>query len=151
MVWGAPLRLIDRLNELLLDAAQSDEVALLDVARMAERDGIDAWFDTARWLQAKMEIAPAAMPMYGELLARIIAAQRGLSRKCLILDLDNTLWGGVIGDAGIDGIVLGQGSAEGEAHAALQRYVKQLTQRGIVLAVCSKNDARIAEEAFSNH
>ena len=151
MVWGAPLRLVDRLNELLLDAAQSDAVALLDVARMAERDGIDAWFDTARWLQAKMEIAPAAMPMYGELLARIIAAQRGLSKKCLILDLDNTLWGGVIGDAGIDGIVLGQGSAEGEAHAALQRYVRQLAQRGIVLAVCSKNDAGIAEEAFSNH
>jgi FkbH-like protein len=151
MVWGAPLRLVDRLNELLIEAAQSEGVALLDVARMAGRDGIDAWFDTARWLQAKMEIAPAAMPMYGELVARIIAAQRGLSKKCLILDLDNTLWGGVIGDAGIDGIVLGQGSAEGEAHAALQRYVKQLAQRGIVLAVCSKNDARIAEEAFSNH
>jgi FkbH-like protein len=151
MVWGAPLRLVDRLNELLLEAAQSESVALLDVARMSGRDGIDAWFDTARWLQAKMEIAPAAMPMYGELVARIIAAQRGLSKKCLILDLDNTLWGGVIGDAGIDGIVLGQGSAEGEAHAALQRYVKQLAQRGIVLAVCSKNDARIAEEAFSNH
>jgi FkbH-like protein len=151
MVWGAPLRLVERLNELLLEAARSEGVALLDVARMAGRDGIDAWFDTARWLQAKMEIAPAAMPMYGELVARIIAAQRGLSKKCLILDLDNTLWGGVIGDAGIDGIVLGQGSAEGEAHAALQRYVKQLAQRGIVLAVCSKNDARIAEEAFSNH
>jgi FkbH-like protein len=151
MVWGAPLRLVDRLNELLIGAAQSEGVALLDVARMAGRDGIDAWFDTARWLQAKMEIAPTAMPMYGELVARIIAAQRGLSKKCLILDLDNTLWGGVIGDAGIDGIVLGQGSAEGEAHAALQRYVKQLAQRGIVLAVCSKNDARIAEEAFGNH
>jgi FkbH-like protein len=151
MVWGAPLRLVDRLNELLIEAAQSEGVALLDVARMAGRDGIDAWFDTARWLQAKMEIAPAAMPMYGELVARIIAAQRGLSKKCLILDLDNTLWGGVIGDAGIEGIVLGQGSAEGEAHAALQRYVKQLAKRGIVLAVCSKNDSRIAEEAFGNH
>jgi FkbH-like protein len=151
MVWGSPSRLIDRLNELLLEAARSDAVALLDVARRTERDGIDAWFDEARWLQAKMEIAPAAMPIYGELLARVIGAQRGLSKKCLVLDLDNTLWGGVIGDAGIEGIVLGQGSAEGEAYAALQRYAQQLSQRGIVLAVCSKNETRIAEEAFGKH
>jgi FkbH-like protein len=151
LVWGSPQRLTDRLNELLAEAAHTDGIALLDVAHSAARDGLDAWFDTARWLQAKMEIAPAAAPLYGELLARVIAAQRGLSKKCLILDLDNTVWGGVIGDAGIDGITLGQGSAEGEAYAALQRYAQQLAQRGIVLAVCSKNDARIAEEAFGNH
>jgi FkbH-like protein len=151
MVWGSPSRLIDRLNELLLEAARSDAVALLDIAHRTERDGIDAWFDEARWLQAKMEIAPAAVPMYGELLARVIGAQRGASKKCLVLDLDNTLWGGVIGDMGIEGIVLGQGSAEGEAYIALQRYAQQLAQRGIILAVCSKNDARIAEEAFAKH
>jgi FkbH-like protein len=151
MVWGSPSSLIERLNELLLEAARSDAVALLDIASAAERDGIGAWFDESRWLQAKMEIAPAAMPMYGELLARIIGAQRGLSKKCLVLDLDNTLWGGVIGDAGIEGIVLGQGSAEGEAYAALQRYAQQLAQRGIILAVCSKNEARIAEEVFDKH
>ncbi len=150
-VWGAPSRLIDRLNELLVEAAQSDSVALLDVARAAERDGIDTWFDESRWLQAKMEIAPAAVPAYGELVARVIGAQRGSSKKCLVLDLDNTLWGGVIGDVGIDGIVLGQGGGEGEAYAALQRYAAQLAQRGIILAVCSKNDPQIAQEAFDKH
>ena len=75
----------------------------------------------------------------------------GLSKKCLVLDLDNTLWGGVIGDDGLDGIVLGEGSAAGEAHLALQHYAKQLKERGIILAVCSKNDARIAEAAFRDH
>ena len=79
-------------------------------------------------------------PLYGDMVARILAAQRGLSKKCLVLDLDNTLWGGVIGDDGLEGIVLGEGSAAGEAHLALQRYAKQLKERGVILAVCSKND-----------
>ena len=83
---------------------------LLDIARAGERDGLDAWFDVRRWLQAKMEITPPAAPLYGDLLTRVIAAQRGLSKKCLMLDLDNTLWGGVIGDDGPEGIVLGEGT-----------------------------------------
>jgi FkbH-like protein len=74
-----------------------------------------------------------------------------MSRKCLVLDLDNTLWGGVIGDDGIDGIILGEGSAQGEAHLALQRYARQLMDRGILLAVCSKNDPAIAEAAIRDH
>ena len=103
---------------------------LLDLARVAARDGLDAWHDPVRWLQAKMEIAPQAGPMYGELVARLLAAARGKSRKCLVLDLDNTLWGGVIGDDGLAGIVLGQGSGVGEAHLGLQAYAKRLSERG---------------------
>jgi len=151
MVPGAPARLIRRLNERLAQAAATDQIALLDVTSASERDGLDSWFDATRWFQGKMEITPQAAPQYGELLARIIAAQRGLSRKCLVLDLDNTVWGGIVGDDGIEGIVLGEGNPSGEAHLALQRYAKQLQDRGIVLAVCSKNEAKIAEDAFSNH
>jgi FkbH-like protein len=121
------------------------------IARASERDGIDAWFDAARWLQGKLEIAPRAAPLYGELVARIVAAQRGLSKKCLVLDLDNTLWAGVVGDDGFEGIVLGEGSASGEAHLALQRYAKQLKERGVILAVCSKNDPATAEAVFREH
>jgi FkbH-like protein len=151
LVPGAPSRLVAQLNNKLSEAAAEDAVLLLDIARASERDGIDAWFDPARWLQAKMEIAPQAAPLYGDLVARVLAAQRGLSKKCLVLDLDNTLWGGVIGDDGIDGIVLGEGNAAGEAHLALQHYAKQLKERGVVLAVCSKNDPAIAEAAFNDH
>jgi FkbH-like protein len=151
LVPGTPARLIRRLNERLATAVANDGVAILDLAGAAEHDGLDAWFDAGRWLQGKMEIAPSAAPLYGELLARIVAAQRGLSKKCLVLDLDNTLWGGVVGDDGLDGIVLGEGSPTGEAHTALQRYALQLKGRGIVLAVCSKNEAGIAEEAFAKH
>jgi FkbH-like protein len=151
LVPGAPTRVMARLNDRVSDAAKQDGILLVDVARVSERDGIDAWFDQARWLQGKLEIAPQAAPVYGDLVARILAAQRGLSKKCLVLDLDNTLWGGVIGDDGLDGIILGQGSAVGEAHLALQRYAKQLKERGVILAVCSKNDPKIAESVFHEH
>ena len=151
LVPGAPLRVINQLNDQLTKAAEQDGVLLLDVARASGRDGLDAWFDARSWLQGKLEIAPQAAPFYGDLVARIVAAQRGLSKKCLVLDLDNTLWGGVIGDDGLEGLVLGEGSAVGEAHLALQRYAKQLKERGVILAICSKNDPAIAEAAFGNH
>jgi FkbH-like protein len=151
LVPGAPIRLVARLNERVADAAARDRVLLLDVARASAREGIDAWFDVTRWLQGKIEIAPQAASTYGELVSRVVAAQRGQSRKCLVLDLDNTLWGGVIGDDGLDGIVLGEGSALGEAHLALQRFAKLLKERGIILAVCSKNDLGVAELAFRDH
>ena len=148
---SAPARVVARLNELLSEAVAQDGVFLLDIARASERDGIDAWFDPGRWLQGKLEIAPPAAPLYGEMPARVLAAQRGLAKKCLVLDLDNTLWGGVVGDDGLEGIVLGEGSAVGEAHLALQHYAKQLKERGIILAVCSKNDAGVAEAVFRDH
>jgi FkbH-like protein len=148
---AAPARVVDRLNELLAQAAREDGVALIDVARAAARDGIDAWYDAARWLQGKMEIAPQAAGRYGELLARVLSAQQGRSRKCVVFDLDNTLWGGVVGDVGTEGLVLGEGSAAGEAHLALQRYARRLKDRGVVLAICSKNDPAVAEQAFDRH
>jgi FkbH-like protein len=151
MVPGAPGAVVARLNDRLTQAAAEDRALLLDVARSSQRDGIDAWFDVGRWLQGKLEIAPQAAPFYGDLAARILAALRGLSKKCLVLDLDNTLWGGVIGDDGLDRIVLGEGSAAGEAHLAVQHYAKQLKERGVILAVCSKNDPKIAEAGFRDH
>jgi len=148
---GAPARLIDQLNRCVSEASEREGVLLLDVAGAARRCGIDAWFDIRQWLQGKMEIAPQAGPLYGDMVARIVAAQRGLSKKCLVLDLDNTLWGGVVGDVGVEGITLGQGDAVGEAHLSLQHYAKQLKERGIILAVCSKNDSAVAEAVFEEH
>ena len=151
LVPGAPARVVKQLNDQLLKAAAQDSVLLLDVAHASERDGIDAWFDTGSWLHGKLEIAPEAAALYGDMVARIVAAQRGLSKKCLVFDLDNTLWGGVVGDDGLEGLALGEGSAAGEAHLAVQRYAKQLKERGVILAVCSKNDPGIAEAAFRDH
>ncbi len=151
LVAAAPSRAVAQLNDLLANAACADGTLVLDVARVAAREGIDRWFDIARWLQGKMEIAPQASARYGEMVMRVVAAQRGRSRKCLVLDLDNTLWGGVVGDVGVEGLALGEGSAAGEAHLELQRYVRRLKQRGVILAVCSKNEPAIAEHAFASH
>ena len=151
LVPGAPASVIDRINRATVHAARDARVAVLDLAGWAARGGYDAWFDPVRWHQAKQLVSPLAAPMYGDLVARLLGAIRGRSRKCLVLDLDNTLWGGVVGDDGVERLVLGQGSAAGEAYASFQRYARSLKERGIVLAVCSKNETAIAESAFTKH
>jgi FkbH-like protein len=148
---ASPLWIVQQLNEQLRCRADAESVDLLALDTHAAHDGIGAWHDPGLWYRAKQEVHPAAAPVYGDLVARIIAAQRGRSFKCLALDLDNTLWGGVIGDDGLEGIVLGQGSALGEAYVAFQRYAKGLAQRGVILAVCSKNDQVRALEPFEKH
>jgi FkbH-like protein len=92
-----------------------------------------------------------AVPLYGDLVMRLAAARYGRSAKCLVLDLDNTVWGGVVGDDGVQGLALGQGSAEGEAFVAFQRYALDLSKRGVILAVCSKNDEANALAPFETH
>lgn len=150
-VAGAPSALIDRFNQKLADAAFAAGALLVDIDRQAAWSGRAIWSDPVLWHRAKQAISPAVVPLYGDLVARVIAASCGLSRKCLVLDLDNTLWGGVLGDDGIDGIVLGQGSAAGEAYLGFQRFASSLADRGIVLAICSKNDPDLVEEAFVRH
>jgi len=140
-----------RLAAILRDRADDEGVDLVSLDDHAAYDGLSAWYDPALWHRAKQEIHPTAAPLYGDLIGRMLATAQGRAFKCLVLDLDNTLWGGVIGDDGIGGIKLGQGSAIGEAYVAFQRYVRDLGQRGIILAVCSKNDAANALEAFINH
>jgi FkbH-like protein len=143
---------VEAFNTRLRQAAREDGVLLVDLAWEAARRGIiPNLVDPVRWHHAKQLVTPLLAPIYGDLIARVIAAAAGLSRKCLVLDLDNTVWGGVVGDDGIGGLRLGQGSAEGEAYAAFQRYVALLVRRGVILAICSKNDPEVAERAFATH
>lgn len=148
---GAPSSVIRKGNELLAEAAAQEKTLWLDIDSHAALFGSAHWFDATRWYQGKMEISPNAAMEYGELAVRVIGAQMGESRKCMVLDLDNTLWGGVIGDDGLEGIVLGQGSALGEAHLAIQQYAKSLSEVGVILAVCSKNDESTARRVFEQH
>ena len=140
-----------QLAAMLRARADTDGVDLVALDDRVSQDGLIAWHDPALWHRAKQEIHPQAAPLYGDLVGRLIAAAQGQSRKCLVLDLDNTLWGGVIGDDGLAGIKLGQGSARGEAHLAFQHYARDLGRRGIILAVCSKNDEANALDPFLNH
>ncbi len=148
---GSQRAMIERLNARLREAAELDGVDILALDDRITQDGLDAWHDPVFWHRAKQEISPIATPLYGDLVARLLAAQQGRSSKCLVLDLDNTLWGGVIGDDGLDGIVLGQGSALGEAFVSFQSYAQELSRRGVILAVCSKNDEANALAPFEKH
>lgn len=152
MAPASPYTIIERLNTAMRAAAREDGVLLLDLAwRARGLDHAEGLADPVRWHQGKQLISPMLSPFYGDLVARICAAAAGLSRKCLVLDLDNTLWGGVIGDDGVEGIQLGEGTPTGEAFLAIQRYASQLGRRGVILAVCSKNTLEVAENAFANH
>lgn len=152
LVPASPTALRARLNEAIRSAAREEGVLLLDLAwQVPARVGNAELTDALLWHHAKQLINPVFAPLYGDLVARIAAAIAGRSRKCLVLDLDNTLWGGVVGDDGLEGIKLGQGSADGEAFTAFQRYAARLSERGVILAVCSKNDEAVAREAFETH
>jgi FkbH-like protein len=148
---GSPERALRLVSERLPALADEHGVDLVAVAETAARDGMAAWHDDAGWNRAKQDIHPAAAPLWGDLVMRVLAARLGRSCKALVLDLDNTLWGGVIGDDGLGGILIGQGGAQGEAHLALQSYAKGLAARGVILAVCSKNDEAVALEPFEKH
>lgn len=148
---GSRAAFVPRLNAMLRELADAEGAEIVALDAQAARDGIAAWHDPALWHRSKQEVTPLASPYYGELVARLLAAKQGRSHKCLVLDLDNTLWGGVIGDDGLDGIVLGQGSAVGEGFLAVQHYAKEQAQRGVILAVCSKNDEANALEVFDKH
>jgi FkbH-like protein len=148
---GSRSHVVARLNQRLRSLADRHGVDILALDSAAHADGLAAWHDDALWCRSKQEVAPAMAPTYGDLVARLLAARAGRSYKCLVLDLDNTLWGGVIGDDGLNGIVLGQGSPLGEGFVAVQEYAKDLARRGIILAVCSKNDEANALEPFEKH
>jgi len=143
-------RFIARVNLALQDAAPPF-VTIHDVDHLSAAAGRWTWGDDRFYFHAKMPCAPEFLAAYAHSVASIVAAAGGKAKKCLVLDLDNTLWGGVIGDDGIGGIRLGQGDAEGEAFVAMQHYVKDLANRGVILAVCSKNTDSIAREAFERH
>ncbi|MBE0530716.1 MAG: HAD family hydrolase [Rhodospirillales bacterium] len=151
LVPASPGAIADRLDRRIAETASEKGVLLLDLNAAASDIGRRRISDRMLWHHAKQILSPAAVPWAGDQVARILAAIRGLSKKVLVLDLDNTLWGGTIGDDGLDGIVLGQGSGTGEAFSAFQRYVKRLAARGVVLAVSSKNDRVNAEAAFAQH
>jgi HAD-superfamily phosphatase, subfamily IIIC/FkbH-like domain len=148
---GTMKSLISAINAELADFVRRSGDVLLDVAGIAETVGIANWHDDQLWNLGKFAFSDQLIPLYADHVARVVAALRGKSGKVLILDLDNTVWGGVIGDDGLQGISIAQGDARGEAHLAVQRLALDLRKRGIVLAVCSKNTDEVAREPFEKH
>lgn len=125
-------------------------VLINDVEAVASWEGRRQWFDDRLWDMAKAFCALDTMPALAKNIVDIAMSTRGRVVKCVVLDLDNTLWGGVIGDDGVDGIQL-NAHGDGEAFYRLQLYLKELLKRGILLAVCSKNQMSNALLPFEKH
>jgi len=124
---------------------------ICDMEFLAHRQGGIAAHDDRAWFESKQPCSPALLPYVAREIAHIIRSIRRAPKKVLVLDLDNTLWGGVIADDGLEGIELGDTSPRGEAFKAFQKYIASLRQRGVILAVCSKNDHDKAAIAFEKH
>ena len=144
-------RFAARLNEKFAQYADSHKGFYVhDLSRAAANSGLTRWHNRAEYYAYKFGMDYELMPSVAWSLKRLICAVLGKVKKCLVLDLDNTLWGGVIGDDGVNGLTLGHETPEGEAYTEFQEYVKALKDRGVILAVCSKNDDDVARSGFSH-
>lgn len=132
------------------EAEKRKNLHLNDINYLSAWFGLERWHDRLFWYSYKYAMNYEAIPLLADSVASIIRGICGKAKKCLVLDLDNTLWGGVIGDDGLQGIRIGKETPEAEAYTEFQRYVRELKERGVLLAVCSKNDETNARGGFAH-
>jgi FkbH-like protein len=152
------LKAVDSVGSIVADinhrlaaaAREANNVLLCDIDHIAADVGRRNWFDEPLWAMAKGLCRLEYLPLLAQALVDIALAGEGAVAKCVVLDLDNTLWGGVIGDDGLAGIALGDFD-EGEAFVGFQRFLRELKRRGIILAVVSKNEEANALLPFREH
>lgn len=151
VLWGGWRNTIEALNMRLAEyAATHAGIYVHDMHHLAAVLGTEQWFDLSQYSAYKLAVRYESMPFVALHAANVIKAILGKVKKCLVLDLDNTLWGGTIGDDGVEGIQIGKETPEAEAYTAFQRYVLALKERGVLLAVCSKNEEDVAKLGFSH-
>lgn len=143
---------VRKLNyELMQLSQQYQNLFICDIAALQNKLGRDQMFAANVYTSTEMVLSIDALPYAASRVMDIICAIKGQFKKCLILDLDNTVWGGVIGDDGLEGIQLGHGLGIGKAFTEFQMWVKKLKQRGIIICVASKNNEETAKEPFEKH
>ena len=143
---------VRKLNMGLMDLSQQyANLFICDIAALQNKLGRDFMFAPNVYVSTEMVLSIDALPYVAGRVMDIICSIKGQFKKCLILDLDNTLWGGVIGDDGLEGIQLGHGLGIGKAFTEFQMWVKKLKQRGIIICVASKNNEETAKEPFEKH
>jgi FkbH-like protein len=124
---------------------------ICDLEYLSYRIGGLASRDERSWYESKQPCSPALMVEVAREVAHLIISLKRATKKVPVLDLDNTLWGGVVAEDGLEGIELGDTSPRGEAFKAFQKYIASLKERGVLLGVCSKNDYAKAAEPFEKH
>ncbi len=145
------IRIINRLNERFAQYAyESKGLYINDVCYLSSRFGIDNFADPTYYNAYKYSVSPDYVPFLCYSVSNIIKSLFGKNKKALISDLDNTLWNGVIGDDGIEGIKIGKEMPEGIAFSDMQQYLKDLSKIGVILGICSKNEEEVAKSGFSH-
>ena len=140
---------ICKLNMGLMELSQQyPQLFICNLSGIQAKLGRDMMFSPSVYTNTEMVLSIDSLPYVASRTVDIITAAEGQFKKCLIMDLDNTLWGGIVGDDGWEGIQLGHGLGIGKAFTELQQWIKKLKNRGIILAVCSKNDEDKAKEPF---
>ncbi len=143
-------QMVDNLNNGLRRLAeQTEDVHLVDCEILARRAGAQ-WFDERYWYTARAQLGPKGLMTLASEYVKYIRALTGKSKKALIIDLDNTLWGGILGEDGMEGIALGP-NYPGNTYMAFQHELKQLSKRGVVLAINSKNNENDVRKVFAEH
>lgn len=136
---------IMKLNLKFAEYAEANENFFInDINYQSAQMGLEKWADPFYWYMYKYALAYSAIPELSFNVANIIKAIYGKNKKSLILDLDNTLWGGIVGDDGVDNLVIGHETPDGQAYRAFQEYLKEYKQMGIILNISSKNDEKNA-------
>ncbi len=143
-------RLIREFNQRLLTFMEDHKTGLVIDTDILLQTAATGLTDIKMSAYAKMHFAEPLLAAIAREIKKIARSSLGKTRKCLVLDCDNTLWGGVVGDAGVDGIVLG-GSPEGEAYGRFQAVVRQLGKQGVILTLNSKNDRENTDAVFDGH
>jgi FkbH-like protein len=133
-----------------LAAQPSSSIVLFDLDYLSASFGLQQAVDTKAWCLTKQPFSFDFLVPYCHSLARTVALTCGLSKKCVVLDLDGTIWGGTLAEDGAEQLLLGPDSAEGQAFLSFQHYLKRLKERGVLLAVCSKNEESTARRAFDD-
>ena len=143
---------VRKLNyELMLLSQQYQNLFICDIAELQNKFGRDKMFAPNTYTSTEMVFRMDVLPYVASRVMDIVCAIKGQFKKCLILDLDNTVWGGVIGDDGLEGIQVGHGLGIGKMFTEFQMWIKKLKQRGIIICVASKNNEETAKEPFEKH
>lgn len=147
---GSSSRYVEQCNSTLVDQLPKG-VKVFDLNYLSQRIGLENAYDYKGWYVSKQIGSMLLQMSIAEEISFEINKSLNSMKKCLVCDLDNTLWGGVIGDDGLEGIDIGNTSAKGEAFKDFQNYIKSLKELGVILAVCSKNQIEAAQLPFKDH
>lgn len=148
--WGK-INFINRLNLSFAEYSLShDNLFINDINYQSAEIGLNKWYDPFAWFMYKYAVSLDAIPMLAFNVANIIKSIYGKNKKAIAVDLDNTLWGGVVGDDGVEGLQIGNETPRGQIYEAFQRYLKSIQSAGVLLNIISKNEEKNAIDGLRN-